>query len=228
MGRVARDTSEASARPGAGWLLLVGMAVTACGNPQPPVAGTPSTASADEVPFVVFVEPKLVIEGVGATASVPAAVGSTVSARTLTSSDPRVVEVTAEGALRARSAGRATIRATGNPAQALEVEVREARPPGTNPGRATAAAGMVEPAVASPSAGPLSLTPSAADLSLGQAIFFEVAAGGLRIQPQWSFTGPVLLQQTAPTGFVASAVGKTRLCVSSGQQSSCAAVVVSR
>lgn len=118
------NTEQASGRPGKAWLLLIALAATACGNPQPPQQGTPSTASADEVPFVVFVEPRLVMDGVGATASVPAAVGSTVSSRTLTSSDPRVVEVMADGGLRARSPGRATVRATSNPAQVLEVEVR--------------------------------------------------------------------------------------------------------
>ena len=210
-------------RVGTTWLLWLGVAGVACGNPQPPVAGTPSTASADEVPFVVFVEPKLVIEGVGATASVPAAVGSTVSARTLTSSDPRVVEVTAEGALRARSAGTTTVRATRNPAQVLVVEVREA----------AAQAGAQDPRLVAPIQGsqpgaPLTITPGSADLRLGQVIFFETASGAARVQPQWSFVGPVVLRQTAPTGFVATSVGKSRLCASSGLQSSCASIVVSR
>lgn len=107
-----------------GWSLLVGLALGGCDAPKPPDPGTPSTASADEVPFVVFSEQKVIIEGIGTTALVPAAVGSTVSSRTLTSADPRIVEVTADGALRSRAPGRTTVRATGNPSQVLEVEVR--------------------------------------------------------------------------------------------------------
>jgi hypothetical protein len=79
------------------------------------------------VPFVVFVESKLLMEGVGATASVPAAVGSTVSAQALISSDPRVVEVMADGRLLARGPGRVTIRATRTPGQQIEVEVQAGR-----------------------------------------------------------------------------------------------------
>lgn len=194
----------------------------ACGNPQPPAAGTPSTASADEVPFVVFVEARLVIQGVGSTERVPAAVGSTISAQTMTSSDTRVVEVTTEGSLRARSTGRASIRATGNPAQLLEVEVIE------RPAVSAAVTGFAAPVVAEPPSGPLTIAPSQADLRLGSVTFFDVTAGRRRIQPQWTFKGPALLQQTAPSGFVATAVGKTRLCASSGAQSTCVAVAVSR
>lgn len=221
MGREARNIDQASDRPATAWLLLVAMAATACDGHQPPQPGTPSTASADEVPFVVFVEPKLVIEGVGATTSVPAAVGSTVSAQTLTSSDPRVVEVTSGGELRARSAGRATVRATGNASQVLEVEVRESPAPRPEP-RSDATLLAVAPN------GPLSVSPSAAELRLGQVTFFEVMAGGHRFQPTWQFIGPALLQQTAPSGFVATAVGKTRLCASNGTQVSCCAIAISR
>jgi hypothetical protein len=100
------------------------LALTGCDRPQPPPPGTPSTASADEVPFVVFVVPTLVLERVGATSRVPAAVGSTVTRETLRSSDPGVVEVTEAGELLARSVGKATIHAIRNPSQVLEVEVR--------------------------------------------------------------------------------------------------------
>ena len=169
-------------------LALIVMAASACGNPQPPQQGTPSTASADEVPFVVFVEQRLVLEGVGSVVPAPAAVGSTVSARTVSSSEPKVVEVTADGELRARSLGRATISATTNPAQRLEVEVREA--PAPRPGAGSGASLLV-----APPSGPLSLAPSATELLLGQVAFFEVTAGGQRFQPTWRFIGPALLQQ---------------------------------
>jgi len=201
-------------------LVLIVMAASACGNPQPPQQGIPSTASADEVPFVVFVERSLVLEGVGSVVPVPAAVGSTVSARTVSSSDPRIVEVMPDGGLRARSLGRATISATTNPAQRLEVEVREAP-------AASSVAGSGTLLLAPPS-GPLSLAPSAAELRLGQVAFFEATAGGRRFQPTWQFVGPALLQQTAPSGFVATAIGKTKLCAASAQQAICAAIVVSR
>jgi hypothetical protein len=74
----------------------------------------------------------------------------------------------------------------------------------------------------------VSVTPSAADLRLGQVVFFETTAGGLRVQPQWRFVGPSLLQQTAPGGFVATGIGKTKLCASPAAQSACVAIVVSR
>jgi hypothetical protein len=192
-----------------------------CGNQPPPSPGSPATASADEVPFVVFREGTLVIDGVGATVRVPAAVGSTVSPQTILSSDSSVVEVTAAGELRARSPGRASIRATGNPAQVLEVEVRDARAANLRPVAPS-------PATAPEPSGPLSLLPASADLRLGQVLLFEVAVGGQKAQPQWRFDGPALLQQSAPGGFVATRVGKTRVCASAAQQSICAVVVVSR
>lgn len=204
------------------WLAVV-VVLGACDQEQKPPPGAPSTASADEVPFVVFLEPSVVIDRVGATARVPAAVGSTVSPGTMKSSDPSVVEVTAEGGLRARSVGRATIRAVGNPAQALEVEVRESS--------------TAEPRAASPTPSPetdaqphgrLSLNPSSADLRLGQVVIFEATAGGQGAQPKWSLDGPALLKQSAPGGFVATRVGKTKVCASAAQQSVCAVVVVGR
>jgi hypothetical protein len=203
--------------------LLAALALAAgCGKEQPqsPKPGTPSTVSADEVPFVVFMEGSVVIDRVGATVRVPAAVGSTVSSQTISSSDSSVVEVTSTGELRARSRGRATIRATGNPAQVLEVEVRDA------------AAAELHPAAPAPGAeappGRLSLRPTSADLRVGQVILFEVTTDGQRVQPQWRFEGPALLLQSAPSGFVATRVGKTRLCASATLEPACAVVVVSR
>lgn len=204
-------------------LLVLGLLVAACDREQKPPPGTPSTASADAVPFVVFLEQSAVIDRVGATVRVPAAVGSTVTQQTIASSDSSVVEVTAEGGLWARSAGRATVRATGNPAQVLEVEVRESST--STPRTATP---PPSPETDAQPHGRLSINPSSADLRLGQVLIFEVTAGGPSAQPRWRFDGPALLQQTAPTGFVATRAGKTKLCATAAQQVICAVVVVGR
>jgi hypothetical protein len=192
------------------------MVLLACGKEQTTSPGAHSTASADEVPFVMFTERSVVIERLGTTIPAPAAVGSTVSPRTLSSSDPSVVEVTPAGELRARALGRATIRATGNPAQALEVEVREQ---------------AVEPprkALVEAPRGPLTLRPPSADLRVGQVVVFEAEVGGHRVQPDWHLVGPALLRQTAPGAFVAIGLGKTKTCASAARQSVCAEVAVGR
>jgi hypothetical protein len=197
--------------------------MTACDVPQPPQPGTPSTASADAVPFVVFLEPSVVIEGVGGSIPVPATVGSTVSTATIASSDPSVVEVTADGRLRARSLGRATLRAISNQTRALEVEVREKEEP-----RASLPAPPPAVEAGSPVQGRLALRPSSADIRLGQVLLFEATVGAQRASPEWHFDGPVLLQQTAPNVFVATRVGKTKVCASGASQTVCARVAVDR
>ena len=124
MGGASSGIERTKAHRWLGWPLLVGLALGGCDVPKPPDPGTPSTASADEVPFVVFLVPTLILERVGTTSRVPAAVGSTVTRETLRSSDPGVVEVTETGELLARSVGKATIHAIRNPGQNLDVEVR--------------------------------------------------------------------------------------------------------
>lgn len=108
-------------------LLLVGLfCLTACRQESLPEAASGQSAQPPR-PFVAFSQPSIVVERVGATVAVPAAVGSTLSQETLASDDPSVVEVTPSGALHALKAGRSTIRSVGDPGQALEVVVRGAR-----------------------------------------------------------------------------------------------------
>jgi hypothetical protein len=73
---------------------------------------------------VVFAQSRLVIDRLGAEVAAPVTVGSTPSPVTMASDSPDVVEVTPGGRLLARREGRAQIRAAGDPAQKLEVDVR--------------------------------------------------------------------------------------------------------
>jgi hypothetical protein len=73
---------------------------------------------------VAFVQPRLVIDRLGATVAAPVAVGSTVSPLTIASDSPGVVEITPDGHLHALRDGHAEIRSIGHPTQRLQVDVR--------------------------------------------------------------------------------------------------------
>jgi hypothetical protein len=106
---------------------LVGILLLAGCRQEGATEAVPGQPASPPRPFVVFSEPSLVIERVGATEAVPAAVGSTLSQQTLSCDDPAVVEVTPSGALHALKAGRTTVRSLASPGQSLDVEVRATR-----------------------------------------------------------------------------------------------------
>jgi hypothetical protein len=108
-------------------VLLVGVLLLAGCRQEGAAEAGPGQPAAPPRAFVVFSEPSLVIDRVGATEAVPAAVGSTLSPQTLSSDDPSVVEVTASGSLHALKAGRTTVRSLASPGQSLDVEVRTTR-----------------------------------------------------------------------------------------------------
>jgi hypothetical protein len=106
-------------------LLLVGLFfLAACRQEASPEAASGVAASPPR-PFVAFSQPSIVIDRVGATVAVPAAVGSTLSPLTLSSEDPSVVEITPTGGLHALKPGRTLVRAAGNPENVLQVEIAE-------------------------------------------------------------------------------------------------------
>jgi len=95
-------------------------------------AAEPASASGER-PFVVFAQPRLLIDRLGTPFAPPVTVGSTVSAETLRSDAPEIVEIDSAGALVGRRNGRTLVRSLADGSQVLEVEVQAATVPDNRP-----------------------------------------------------------------------------------------------